>query len=321
MTDRTDSRRIVLVHAHPDDETINNGATMARYAAEGAHVTLVTCTRGEQGEVIPPELAHLENPQRLGDYRVGELASAMTALGVFDHRFLGDPVFPGRPAPEVRAAGAVVYADSGMAYDHDGGVIPSPNPPPGAFALADPEEPAEQLAALLQELRPQVVVTYEPGGGYGHPDHVQAHLVTMRAVELAALRAQDESAGWSVPKLYWTVLPETLARESLRTLRQSLGEGHTVPDPEERLPSMVVPDSQVTTAIDATAYVGAKVEALRAHATQVAVSADGGAFALSNDITQPVLGLEFYRLVRGQPGGRLDDRGREVDLFGGTVAG
>jgi N-acetyl-1-D-myo-inositol-2-amino-2-deoxy-alpha-D-glucopyranoside deacetylase len=312
----TDPRCIVLVHAHPDDETINNGATMARYAAEGAHVTLVTCTRGEQGEVIPPDLAHLATPDRLGDYRVGELASAMTALGVFDHRFLGDASFPGRPAGEVRASGGTVYADSGMAYDHDGGVVPSPNPPPGAFALADAEQPAEQLAALLQELRPQVVVTYEPGGGYGHPDHVQTHLVTMRAVELAALRAQDESAGWAVPKVYWTVMPETLARASLRELRQTLGEGYAGPDPEERLPSMVVPDNQVTAAIDATAYTRAKVEALRAHATQVSVSADGGAFALSNHITQPVLGLEFYHLVRGQPGGRLDEQGRETDLFG-----
>ncbi len=143
----------------------------------------------------------------------------------------------------------------------------------------------------------------------------------MRAVELAALRAQDESAGWAVPKVYWTVLPETLARESLRTLRQTLGADYVGPDPEERLPSMVVPDNQVTAAIDATAYTGAKVEALRAHATQVTVSADGSVFALSNHATQPVLGLEFYHLVRGQPGGRTDEKGREIDLFGGTVAG
>ncbi|GLY14744.1 1D-myo-inositol 2-acetamido-2-deoxy-alpha-D-glucopyranoside deacetylase [Kineosporia sp. NBRC 101677] len=313
MTD--DLRRLVLVHAHPDDETIGNGATMAKYAAEGVEVTLVTCTRGEQGEVIPAELAHLAHPDRLGEYRVGELASAMTALGVRDHRFLGDPSVPGRPAEEVRAGGGVVYADSGMAYDHDGGVVPSPNPPAGAFALVDVEEPAERLAALLRELRPQVVVGYEPGGGYGHPDHVQAHLVMMRGVELAALAGPDDEAPWVVPKVYWTVMPETLTREALRTLRDGMGEDYTGPDPEDRLPSMVVPDDQVTAAIDATAFTAAKVEALRAHVTQVKVSPNGTYFALSNDVSQPVMGLEFYRLVRGTAGGTRDELGRETDLF------
>ncbi|MFD5645971.1 PIG-L family deacetylase, partial [Streptomyces anulatus] len=85
------ARRLLLVHAHPDDESINNGATMARYAAEGAHVTLVTCTLGEEGEVIPPSLARLtaDRDDALGPHRVGELAAAMKELGVADHRFLG----------------------------------------------------------------------------------------------------------------------------------------------------------------------------------------------------------------------------------------
>jgi N-acetyl-1-D-myo-inositol-2-amino-2-deoxy-alpha-D-glucopyranoside deacetylase len=184
-------RRILFVHAHPDDETINNGATMARYAAAGAGVTLVTCTRGEQGEVIPAELSHLEGAGRsLADYRAGELAAAVAALGVTDHRFLGDD-------------DGTVYLDSGMAYDRDGGVVPSPDPPPGAFAPADVETAAGHLATVIREVRPQVVVGYEPGGGYGHPDHVQAHLVTMRAVELAG-------AG-TVAKVYWTAVPEELA--------------------------------------------------------------------------------------------------------------
>ncbi|MBT0770432.1 N-acetyl-1-D-myo-inositol-2-amino-2-deoxy-alpha-D-glucopyranoside deacetylase [Kineosporia sp. J2-2] len=312
----TEPRRLVLVHAHPDDETIGNGATMARYAAEGVQVTLVTCTRGEQGEVIPPELAHLTaDPDRLGDHRVSELASAMTALGVADHRFLGDPFVPGRPAGEVRANGGTVYADSGMAYDHDGGVVPSPNPPAGAFALTDVDEPAGQLAALLRELRPQVVVTYEPGGGYGHPDHVQTHLVTMRAVDLAATGPD----GWAVPKVYWSVQPESLTRAALRTLEQSQGEDYRGPDPESRLPSVVVPDEQVTTAVDASDRLPAKARALRAHATQAVVGATDAWFALSNEVTQPLLGMEFYRLVRGTPGGPLDELGRETDLFGGVV--
>ena len=209
----------------------------------------------------------------------------------------------------------MVYADSGMAYDRDGGVVPSPNPPAGAFALIEVEEPAERLAALLRELRPQVVVGYEPGGGYGHPDHVQAHLVMMRGVELAALTGADGGAGWPVPKVYWTVMPETLTRETLRKLRDNQGADYNGLDPDDRLPSVVVPDNQVTAVVDATAFTAAKVEALQAHATQVSVSPNGTFFALSNDVTQPVLGLEFYRLVRGTPGGARDELGRETDLF------
>lgn len=316
-------RRMVLVHAHPDDESINNGATMAAYAAQGVQVTLVTCTRGEQGEVIPAELAHLGTGDRLGDHRVGELSAAMAALGVHDHRFLGDPSTPGRTVDQVRAAGGAVFADSGMAYDRDGSVIPLPDPPVGAFALTDLDGgsgPAEQLAAVLREIRPQVVVGYEPGGGYGHPDHVQAHRVMMRAVDLAAEPGRDGAPGWGVPKLYWTVTPASVAAADLRDLRDRLGDSYVGPENGAPVPSMVVPDEQVTTVIDAGAAAGAKADALRAHATQVVVGTDGSWFALSNDITQPLGGTEYYRLVRGRPAGPTDQRGRETDLFAGITA-
>jgi N-acetyl-1-D-myo-inositol-2-amino-2-deoxy-alpha-D-glucopyranoside deacetylase len=317
-------RRMLLVHAHPDDETINNGATMARYAHGGAAVTLVTCTRGEQGEVIPPRLAHLEaakagSGDRLGDHRVGELAAAMAALGVADHRFLGDDAVPGRTAAAARAAGGAVYRDSGMAYDRDGGVVPAPDPPEGAFALADTEPAAERLAAVVRAVRPQVVVGYEPGGGYGHPDHVQAHLVTMRAVELAALAGPDGEPAWPVAKVYWSVMPETLVRAALGLMAAAGGADHHALEAGGRLPSMVVPDDQVTTAVDATAFTDAKRAAMRAHETQLTLSADGAFFGFSNGLHQPVTGLEFYQLVRGTPGGPVDDLGRETDLFGGCA--
>src|SRR5215475_10854488 len=171
MTDRTTpsarpARRLLLVHAHPDDESINNGATMAKYAAEGALVTLVTCTLGEEGEVIPPELAHLaaDRDDALGPHRIGELASAMAELGVTDHRFLGGP---GR------------YRDSGMMG------TPS-NDRPEAFWQAPVDEAAAYLVPVIRDLRPQVLVAYNEWGGYGHPDHIQAHRVAMRAYELAA---------------------------------------------------------------------------------------------------------------------------------------
>jgi N-acetyl-1-D-myo-inositol-2-amino-2-deoxy-alpha-D-glucopyranoside deacetylase len=212
-----------------------------------------------------------------------------------------------------------VYRDSGMAYDHEGGVVPSPDPPPGAFALAEAETAAELLAAVLREVRPQVVVSYEPGGGYGHPDHVQTHLITMRAVELAALDAPSTPAGpvqgWVVPKVYWAVMPESLVRATLDALATAEGGAYRGPDPVGRLPSMVVQDDQVTAAIDAISFTSAKIAALRAHQTQVSVSADGAFYALSNGVRSPVIGLEFYRLARGEPAGPRDDLGRETDLF------
>lgn len=304
------SRRLLLVHAHPDDETINSGATMARYAAAGVDVTLVTCTRGEQGEVIPPALAYLEGSgDGLGDHRVGELTDAMKALGVADHRFLGDDSVPGGTAGAATAGGGVVFRDSGMAYDAAGRVIPSPEPVPGAFALTPVETAAAALASVLLSVRPHVVLGYEPGGGYGHPDHVQAHRVMTAAVDLAAAQ------GWSVPKVYWSVLPESLVRATLEMMSAS-GAARGLP-PNGPLPSMVIPDTAVTTAIDATPFLPAKLAALRAHATQVSVTDDDSFFALSNGIQQPVMGLEFYRLVRGELGAERDDVNRETDLFAG----
>lgn len=300
-------RRVLFVHAHPDDETINNGATMARYVAEGAHVTLVTCTRGEEGEVIPADLAHLAShaSDTLGDHRVEELAAAMRALGVTDHRFL-DECGIGGPR-------AVRYRDSGMAWGPDGQAVPAPDTKDGAFARVDLDEPASRLADVILELEPQVVVTYEPGGGYGHPDHVQAHRVTMRAVELAA----GSPDGWRVPKVYWTVVPAGLMRAFLAQVEASGGDnpfqGWRADGP---LPSMFVPDDVVTTHIDATAYVTRKADAMRAHATQIAV--DGPLFALSNGVDQPLVGTEFYQLALGEPGSDTDADGRERDLFAGV---
>jgi N-acetyl-1-D-myo-inositol-2-amino-2-deoxy-alpha-D-glucopyranoside deacetylase len=286
------SRRLLLVHAHPDDETIGSGATMARYAASGAAVTLVTCTRGERGEVIPPPLAALAGDgPALGAHREGELAGALAALGVADQRFLGAP--------------SRVYRDSGMAYAPDGSVAPAPDPGADAFALAELDAAARELVAVLVEVRPQVVVTYEPGGGYGHPDHVQAHHVTMRSVALAA----DE--GWRVPKVYWIVRPESVAR----------AEWSRWPDVRrEPVPSMVVPDAEVTARVDGSAFVGAKIAAMRAHATQIEVAGDATSFRLSNHVPHVLSGVEYYRLALGEPGGERDAEGRETDLFGGLGA-
>jgi len=302
------AHRLLLVHAHPDDETINNGATMARYVEAGAHVTLVTCTRGEQGEIIVPQLQHLaaDREDRLGAQREIELAAALAVLGVTDHRFLGEAGH-GHPAR--------VYRDSGMSYGPDGSVIPDPQVRPDAFLRADVDEAAGRLADVVRQLRPQVLVTYEPGGGYGHPDHVQAHRVAMRAVELAAVGERAGGPAWRVPKVYWTVLPESGVRQvSARTDQDPANPFRPRPSGRSRL-SMIVPDEQVTTCVVADAFIPRKATALRAHATQISVS--GEFFALSDGVGQPLLGVEYYRLVSGSPAGPFDAEGRESDLFAG----
>jgi N-acetyl-1-D-myo-inositol-2-amino-2-deoxy-alpha-D-glucopyranoside deacetylase len=288
-------RRLLLVHAHPDDESIVNGVTMAKYAAEGALVTLVTCTLGEEGEVLVPELAHLaaDREDALGPVRVQELATAMEALGVTDHRFLGEA---GR------------YRDSGMQG------LPT-NDRPDAFWQADVDTAAADLVAVIREVRPQVLVTYDERGGYDHPDHVQANRVSMRAVDLAADAnfRPDLGEPWAIGKVYWTVLPESRLRTTMRAIKDSgLESAFDWGDPDGDLP-YAVPDEQVTTAIDGAEHVAAKLAAMRAHATQITV--DGPFFALSNNLGNEVWASEYYRLVRGELGAYRDADGRETDLF------
>jgi len=289
------ARRLLLVHAHPDDESINNGATMAKYAAEGAHVTLVTCTLGEEGEVIPADLAHLaaDRDDTLGTHRIGELAAAMKALGVQDHRFLGGP---GR------------YRDSGMMGAPQNGRA-------DCFWQADLDEAASHLVAVIREIRPQVLVAYDADGGYGHPDHIQAHRVAMRAAELAAepVYRRDLGDPHEVRKVYWNCVPRSAVEEGFARLRAA---GEEAPFPgvatADDVPG-VVADAEVSAVIDGTAYADAKTAAMRAHATQIAV--DVPFFALSNDLGQPLFVHEHYRLVRGEPGAE-----REDDLFAGVTA-
>ncbi len=297
-------RRMLLVHAHPDDESIGQGATMAKYAASGVHVTLVTCTRGEEGEVLVPDLAHLAAAQddRLGEHRVDELAAAMKELGVTDHRFLGGP---GR------------FRDTGMAQADVGAGVPDVIRP-DTFWAADLLEAADLLVEVIREVRPQVLITYDPFGGYGHPDHIQAHRVAMYASLLAAVPSYRRQLGeaWGIAKIYWGAQSEKRMREGLRRLRAS---GDTTSffglDPEGPLPPFVTPDANISTVVEATEYVDRKLAAMRAHATQI--STDGPFFALSNNLGQQVWATESYRIVKGTA--VPADGGVERDLFAGVA--
>jgi N-acetyl-1-D-myo-inositol-2-amino-2-deoxy-alpha-D-glucopyranoside deacetylase len=293
------ARRLLLVHAHPDDESITNGATMAKYAAEDVHVTLVTCTLGEEGEVIPPDLAHLasDRDDTLGEFRIGELAAAMAELGVTDHRFLGGP---GR------------YRDSGMMG------VPH-NDRADCFWRADLDEAAAHLVAVVREVRPQVLVTYDPNGGYGHPDHIQAHRVAMRAADLAADAGfrPDLGAPHAVPRVLWICVPRSVVEDGFARLRAA-GRGNPFEGiaTADDIPGLV-DDADVAFAVDGSAFAGHKAAAMRAHASQIAV--DGPFFALSNDLGQPLFSTEYFTLVRGAASGGAD--GPAGDLFAGIGDG
>lgn len=288
---------MLLVHAHPDDESITTGATMAYYAAAGAGVTLLTCTLGEEGEILVPELAALEAAQadQLGGFRIGELAAAMRELGVTDHRFLG---------------GAGRFRDSGM--------MGTPaNSHPRAFwrAAEDADVFAEAVGHavdVIREVRPHVVITYDDNGDYGHPDHIMAHRVATAAVEAAADPRRGDGDPWQVAKLYWTATPKSLLRRGAEALA---GTDHAFEAPDVDALPFGVDDDLVTTVIDAAGFGEAKMRALAAHRTQISV--DGPFFALSNMLGREVLGLEHFRLVRGTPGPDRDADGRETDLFDG----
>jgi N-acetyl-1-D-myo-inositol-2-amino-2-deoxy-alpha-D-glucopyranoside deacetylase len=279
---------LLAVHAHPDDETLSTGALLATWAAAARPVTVVTCTRGERGEVIGSRYADLSgDPAALAKHRTAELVAALAELGVSDHVFLD----------EVAADGP--WVDSGMVWAAAGQAAIGPDVPSGAFALVDVEVAAERLARVLRNRRPAVVVGYEPGGGYGHPDHVQAHRVMTRAVQLAAVGPDR----WDVPCVLWSALDA----EELVAGRAACEPGGGLVAPlGEPLPSAAVPPDRVDVRVTVAPVADQVVAALRAHATQVQqvrrVPGTGAAlatFALSNAVVQPLLAVECYRVAEG----------------------
>lgn len=276
--------RLLAVHAHPDDETLSTGITLASYAAAGHDVHVLTCTLGEEGEVIPPDLAHLEGApgDPLGPYRLGELRSALTVLGVTGH-LLAPPTAPDRP----------FYRDSGMAGSAAAGH-------PRAFAGAPLQQVAQRVGAVLDTLRPDVVITYDARGGYEHPDHIRCHDAVV-----AALRAVPASTR---PHLYVRYTPVSWERADRRWLGRAQAAGRLpqewiVPDAAAANAPSVVPDALVTHTVIDPGVVEVQAAALRAHTTQVIVAS--GAWALSNLVAGRMSGREGFAKVDVATGGLI----------------
>ncbi|MFF2270468.1 PIG-L family deacetylase [Cellulosimicrobium cellulans] len=310
---------LLAVHAHPDDETLATGALLATWARSGQRVTVVTCTRGERGEVIdtpahPTGVGPLEGDgPALAAHREGELARALAALGVADHVFLDTVALPtASSAPDGGASPR--FEDSGMAWVAPGVASAAEDLPPRAFVGVPLDEAAGRLAAVVRDRRPAVVATYEPGGGYGHPDHVRAHDVTVRALELL------DAAREPVPALWLAVAPESTVRAARRALaahtavRALLADDAALvlPDPDKDLPPVARPDASLPllVTVPVVPVLDELLAAMRAHATQVqrvtaagvgagSSAGDGpegvlGWYALSNDVLAPVPSHEFY---------------------------
>jgi len=294
----------MLVHAHPDDETINNGVTMAKYVAEGAAVCLVTCTLGEEGEVLVEDLAHLapDHNDDLGAHRLGELKLAMEILGVTDF---------------IRLGGDGRYRDSGMAYARDGSAIARDVLREGIFWTADLLEVANELVPVIRDRRPQVLITYDQIGNYGHPDHVQAHRVAMYATQLAGVPSYRRDLGepWTVARVFWCTMSKSRMMAGIHALREA-GDNETLQgfDPDGPLASLMSDDdADISVEIDGTPWAAQKVAAMHAHATQI--TPDGPFFAGAELLGDARWAREYYRLATGVP--LPEAEGWADDVFAG----
>ena len=276
---------LMAVHAHPDDEATGTGGTLARYAAEGIRTVLVTCTDGGCGDgpggVKPGEPGH--DPAAVAALRRAELEASCAALNVTHLEMLG-------------------YADSGM----DGW---AQNTAPGAFWTTPVAESSARLAQLMEHYRPDVVVTYDENGFYGHPDHIQAHRITMAAVEATGIPA----------KLYWTTAPQSKMAEFGAVMRE-FGVDWSEPEPEPEAeagdraplegPPIGLPDDQITTWVDTTQFAGDKYDALAAHASQ---SENIFFLRMGKERFSQLMGIETYVRVQDRTGAATP----EDDLFAG----
>lgn len=286
----TEQLRLMAVHAHPDDESSKGAATMARYAAEGVSVLVVTCTGGERGSVLNPKLDRPEVWENIAEIRRAEMEAARTILGV-DHAWLG-------------------FVDSGLPEGD-----PPPPLPEGCFALEEVSVAAERLVALMRQFRPHVVTTYDETGGYPHPDHIMCHKVSMAAFEAAGDPHRYPEAGppWQPLKLYYHMTFHKARVLALHEAMLAAGLESPYTDWLKRWEERPDVSHRITTRVPCAEYFPVRDDALRAHATQV--DPDGFWFQVPMEIQQRVWPTEDYELARSHVG--YPD-GIEDDLFAGV---
>lgn len=289
----------MLVHAHPDDESSSTGATMATYAGQGAAVTLVTCTLGERGDIVDADLAERvqSGDISLSQLRIQELTEAMAALGVTDF---------------VRLGGDGRWHDTGMVFGPDGLAAPPPDADRDSFWRADLLAAADELVPLIRDRRPQVLITYDQFGFYGHPDHIQAHRVATYAMALAAVPSYrpDLGAPWQVQRVLWPAFSESQMRAVIaqeKAARQAAIDAGE--EPEEAFfanfdlnsgekPPMCVADDEVAVRVDGYPVAAQRFAALRAYRSQI--KPDEFFFKIEG-APQGVWWDECYRLAGGLP--------------------
>ena len=305
---------LMTVHAHPDDETIGTGGVMARAVAEGRRVILVTCTRGELGEIVVPELDTPENHRRLGEMRARELEKAMGALGVTTWENLG-------------------YRDSGMMGEPG-------NQDPRSFWQADLDEAIRRLVWMVRLHRPDVMTHYNDFGGYGHPDHIRAHQVAVGAFYRAGdpewypgqvapehggsgpAVADGGLAPWAPAKLYEQAISRR-RREAMAARAEAAGMRSWWSRPDEASPDeqarwdefmlrSTVDDDEITTRVDVRAFADARWEALLAHRTQISPT-ESPLIALGREALAELWGEETFILRAA----RVATTFPEADLFAG----
>ncbi len=281
---------LMIVHAHPDDEAIGTGGVLARYSAEGIRTVLVTATLGEEGEIVVPELNTPEVKARLAEVRHEELRRAVAILGVSDLEILG-------------------YRDSGMAGSES-------NSHPDCFNMADSDEATGRLVRLVRAYKPQVLVSYNEFGGYGHPDHIACHKATVSAFDAAGDPERYPAAGppWTPLKLYYTNSPRRQLQRGWEAMK-ARGLHTPLDDPNFDIARFTVPDDVITTAVEVGEYMQRKFEALLVHRTQIAP--EGRFMTIPKDIRREIFGHEYFTRVAARvdvpQNGEYED-----DLFAGV---
>jgi mycothiol conjugate amidase Mca len=279
----------MAVHAHPDDEVFGTGGVLAKAAAEGIHTVLVTATRGEAGEIHDPDLDPDEVRDRLGSIREDELRRAAAILGIAELHFLG-------------------YRDSGMAGSPENG-------DPRNFHNADPEEATGRLVRIMRQVRPQVIVTYDERGSYGHPDHIAAHRMAVAAFDAAGDPGRFSDQGlpaWQPQKLYYTAFSRSGFERFAELLRER-GVPPPFEDPDFDVAAITVPDEVITTRVNVREYMTHKRGAMLAHRTQI--PADHPMLTLPKDLAREAWSTETFIRARSL----IPTPESEDDLFAGLA--